>query len=89
VPPTVTLYRQPTCGLCDDAERLLAPIVADLGLRLETRDVLADDALFARYGMAIPVVEVDGVEVARAPIRASTLRDRLLDALSDRARAPR
>ncbi len=88
-PAVVTLYRRPACGLCDEAERLLGPLMAGLGASLRTVDISASADLLDRFGLAIPVVEVDGVEVARAPLRRSALEGALGEALSGRGDAPR
>jgi hypothetical protein len=43
-------------------------------------DVHGDDELLRRYMLEIPVVEVDGVVIAKAPIRRETLEDALAEA---------
>jgi len=61
---TVTLYGRPGCHLCDDARAALERVRATLPFRLEEVDIERDDALMRRYLERIPVVAVDGYEVA-------------------------
>lgn len=76
-PPRLTLYTRAGCGLCEEARVLLERLRAPLGLPLDLVDVDASDSLRARYGEAVPVVALDGVEIARAPIAAAALEARL------------
>ena len=57
----VTLYGKPGCHLCDEARAVLAGLDAEV----EEVDVSADAGLHAEYGERIPVVTVDGREVAQ------------------------
>ena len=50
--PTMTLYGKTDCGLCEDAQQLLAAE----GLQAHQVDVEADDELMAQYGLRIPVL---------------------------------
>lgn len=75
--PRLTLYTRAGCGLCEEARALLERLRAPLGLPLDLVDVDASDSLRARYGEAVPVVALDGVEIARAPIAAAALKARL------------
>jgi glutaredoxin len=70
--PRVVVYTRARCGLCRRAEAL----VAREARRAEVHhvDVDADPALVARYGVRVPVVEVDGVEVAELELAPGTVR---------------
>lgn len=81
--PRLVLYGRPGCHLCEDAERLLAPLAAEFGCAVETIDIDRDAALLARYDQAAPVVALDAVELARAPLRPAELRRRLRAALGE------
>ena len=61
---TVTLYSRPGCHLCEDARAALERVRATVPFRLEEIDIERDDALMRRYLERIPVVAVDGEEVA-------------------------
>ena len=59
----VTLYTRAGCHLCEAAE---ATIRATAGpeVDLVLVDIDADPALYERYTVRVPVVEVEGVEIA-------------------------
>jgi hypothetical protein len=61
----ITLYGTSGCHLCEEAEALLAPLLAQLRCRLSAVDIGADDELLERYGVRIPVLrrDVDGAEL--------------------------
>jgi len=73
----VTLYRAPGCGLCDRAEAILARLARALPIAVSAVDISGDPALEARYFLEIPVIEVGGRVVARAPIAEAALRAEL------------
>ncbi len=75
----VTLYRRQDCGLCDHAAAALSRISHKVPLTVAHVDIDEEEALQARYFLEIPVVLVDGVEVARAPIRERVLEELLRD----------
>lgn len=79
----VTLYRKQGCGLCDQAEAMLARISKQTPLRVTAVDIDRDEDLQRRYFMEIPVVVVAGREVARAPISERALGDVLAEMAAD------
>lgn len=77
--PVVVVYSRATCGLCREAEALVAREAR--GAEVLHVDVDDDPALVERYGIRVPVVTVDGIEVATyapAPgaVRAAVRRAR-------------
>jgi glutaredoxin len=54
------LFTRRGCRLCEEAEDLLAAVGCTPGLV----DVDAEAGLAARYGLRVPVLEIDGVVVA-------------------------
>jgi glutaredoxin len=80
--PVVTLYGRPGCHLCDDARRLLDSLSKRLGFHIAEVNIESDDALLSRYLVEIPVVSLDGRELARAPISAVALEEALSEALA-------
>ena len=70
----VTLYTRVGCHLCEQAERVLADVVAGRA-EIELVDIDADPSLTERYTVRVPVVAVDGVEIAEYE-----LDPRMLDA---------
>jgi len=67
-PLVVTLYGRAGCHLCDEAAGMLARISKRIPLVVTAIDIESDDALLQRYVFEIPVICVDGAEIARAPV---------------------
>ena len=77
----VTLYTREDCGLCEETERLLRRAHKLIHFDLERVYVDNDKELGEIYGDRVPVVTVDGKEVASAPVDEA----RLMAALSQTA----
>lgn len=71
-PVLLRLYTRAGCGLCQRAEHLIAAEAR--GARLELVDIEGDDELVRRYGVRIPVLEIDGVEVAAYELAPGDVR---------------
>jgi predicted thioredoxin/glutaredoxin len=65
----VVLVTRKGCHLCDEALGLLR----QGGVEPELADVDADDELFRLYDWRVPVILVDGVEVAEGKITPQSL----------------
>jgi len=74
---TVVLLGKPDCHLCHVMEDIVAPVLAARGIALDVRDVRADPETLRRYRNDIPVLLVDGVEIARHRITGDELNLRL------------
>ena len=74
---TVTLYTRVGCHLCEEAERVLRAERAAVPFRLDMVDVDRDPELARRYGLRVPVVAVDGVDLFEYEVPADLLRARL------------
>ncbi|MGI5165484.1 glutaredoxin family protein [Spirillospora sp. CA-253888] len=59
---TVTLLGKPGCHLCDDARVIIERVAADLGARVEERDITRSEADTREYWEQIPVTLVNGVQ---------------------------
>ena len=70
----VTLYSKADCGLCRVAEGELRKLRQEFDFNLEVVNIESEDRLFERYWDRVPVVAVDGKEVAGAPIDPRRLR---------------
>jgi hypothetical protein len=73
----VTLYTRVGCHLCEEAERVLRAEQAATPFRLDLVDVDRDPELVRRYGVRVPVVTVDGVELFEYEVPVDLLRARL------------
>lgn len=70
----VTLYTKKECGLCEKAERMLQRIQKTVDFELHLVDIEGEEEVYRRYWARIPVVAVEGKEVAEAPIDEAHLR---------------
>ena len=83
--PRVTLFGRAGCHLCDEARAVIERVAARAPLRLEEIDVDGDPALRAEYDTEVPVIEVNGREVARWRITEAALLSALGAAAKTRA----
>lgn len=58
----LTLIGKPGCHLCDDAQAVIDSVLAEfeVPIAMEKKNILDDDALFARYSEEIPVLLING-----------------------------
>lgn len=68
----VTVYTRAGCHLCERAEVVVRRVARGHDVTLV--DVDADPELAERYTVRVPVVAVDGVEVAEFEVDAAALR---------------
>jgi glutaredoxin len=74
VPFALTLYTRPDCHLCERMKAVVREVGAEFPLALEEVDIDRVPALADRFGRDVPVLMVDGVEVARHRVTADALR---------------
>ena len=75
--PTITLYTKPGCHLCEAVHQVIAMVRRRRGFQLVIRDILEDPHDFERYQHAIPVVLLDGAEIARYRLTTEELETHL------------
>jgi glutaredoxin len=68
----VIVYTRAGCGLCRRAEELVSREARRA--QVQHVDVDTDETLVRRYGVRVPVVAVDGVEVAELEVAPGTVR---------------
>ena len=71
---TVVVYGKPRCPLCDKALAIVRHLQPEFGYRIENQDITRDPALFARYREEIPVVVLEGRELARGRVTIAAVR---------------
>ena len=71
--PRVVVFGRGGCHLCTDAEAIVAAVCDEVGETWAKIAIDEDPALRTAYAELIPVVTVDGVEVARYRIDARVL----------------
>jgi len=70
----VTLYTKADCHLCEEAEEALRRLRKFIQFELNLVYIEYEAALLERFGDRVPVVYVDGREVASTPIDEAALR---------------
>lgn len=76
--PRVVLLGRTGCHLCDEARVVVADVCAALRQGWIEKDVDAHPDLRARYSDTVPVVLVDGVEIAHLRVGPGVLREALV-----------
>jgi len=61
----VILFSKPGCHLCEPVEEVILAVRREREFEFEVRNIEDDPADFEKYKHAIPVVVVDGREIAR------------------------
>lgn len=74
---TVTIYSKPDCHLCDLAKEVVERCRKKVDFALEIIDISQNPELFARYRDDIPVILLDGQEIARHFVRERKLLELL------------
>jgi glutaredoxin len=69
----VTLYTKPGCHLCEAVEQVIRRVAARRTFEFVSQNIESDPASFEKYKHDIPVVTVDGVEIARHRLTAEQL----------------
>lgn len=69
----ITIYSKPGCHLCD----LAKDVVARCRVEFTVVDITGHPDFEARYGHDIPVILLDGVEIARHFVRERNLLELL------------
>ena len=77
VVPRMTIYSKPGCHLCERAKAVLARCQRRINFALEEVDISQNPELLQRYGNDIPVILLDGHEIARHFVRERKLLDLL------------
>lgn len=72
-PPRVLLYSKPGCHLCEDMRDQLEAALRGSAEPVHSVDITGDLDLYMRYRYDIPVLVIDGREVARHRITDEAL----------------
>jgi glutaredoxin len=79
-PLEVILYTRPGCHLCDEAKLQIAPLLAEVGGRLQEINIDADPELRERYNLDVPVIFLEGRKIAKHRVDPAQFRRQLRDA---------
>ncbi|WLD95467.1 glutaredoxin family protein [Alkalihalobacillus sp. AL-G] len=78
---TVQFYTKKNCPLCDNAYQVLEELQEEYNFTIEERDIYSNDKWLEAYGLMIPVVQVNGVDIDYGLIEMDSFRNRLLPKL--------
>ncbi len=73
----LTLLSKPDCALCHEMQKVVEPVLSEYGAELVVRDIGEDPEALARFRFEIPVLLIEGREVARHRLTPGELRERL------------
>lgn len=76
-PSRIVLYTKPGCHLCDDMRDQLDAALRGTATPVQHIDIASDLDVYMRYRHDIPVLLIDGREVARHRITDQALVDAL------------
>lgn len=72
---TLVLYTRSRCSLCDKAKKVILELQEEWDFILEEIDIDTSDELTEKYGIMIPVVEIDGEEIQYGQIDYLTISE--------------
>lgn len=72
--PILTFYTRNGCHLCEQAKTIIDELKRELDFTYEECDIERKDKWTELYGLMIPVVMKDGIEVQYGNIDKETLR---------------
>lgn len=70
----VTLYGKKECCLCDQAIEILKKVDVEVPFDFEKIDISDHPELLEEFGLKIPVIFVDGVQVFKYRVNETRLR---------------
>jgi glutaredoxin len=74
---TVKLYMRQRCHLCEEAKGLLEDLQQRWEFDIVDVDIDQDDRFVEKYGIMIPVIELDGEEVQAGIIHKKSIVEAL------------
>jgi glutaredoxin len=75
--PVLTFYTRNQCPLCEEAKLICKLVQEDIPFVLQEYDIEESDELTERFGLMIPVVEMNGEIIQYGQIDYFTLSKRL------------
>ncbi|MGE7603305.1 glutaredoxin family protein [Peribacillus sp. NPDC097675] len=75
---TLILYSREKCPLCVKAKQILEELKQESELYYKEIDIHSDDVLLEKYGLMIPVIEMNGRIIQYGNVDISTLQSFLV-----------
>lgn len=72
---TLVLYTRSRCPLCDKAKKIVLELQEEWDFIFQEIDIDSSDELTEKYGIMIPVVEIDGEEIQYGQIDHLTISE--------------
>ncbi|AIE61292.1 glutaredoxin family protein [Bacillus methanolicus] len=79
----IIFYTRKKCPLCEKAKQVLQEIKSEYPFTLEEVDIDESDALTEKFGLMIPVVEIDGEVVQYGHVDKIVMIKRLQEKTTD------
>jgi thiol-disulfide isomerase/thioredoxin len=73
----VVFYTKLHCPLCDEAHKLLQELQKEVPFQIQIVNIYEDDALIEKYGLMIPVIQVEGEEIDYGKISIEKIKKAL------------
>lgn len=70
----IVFYTKKDCPLCDEAKMILTLLCEETEESFQEVDIYTDDMLLEKYQLMIPVVTIDGKDVAWGQISLTDLK---------------
>ncbi|KIY23751.1 glutaredoxin family protein [Mesobacillus subterraneus] len=71
----VKLYSRPRCHLCENAHQILEELQQNWNFTIEEINIDDDSELVEKYGITIPVIELDGEELQNGIINKKFINE--------------
>jgi glutaredoxin len=75
--PSLTFYTRKKCPLCEKAKAVIEEIEKEFDFYFVEKDIDESDELTEKYGIMIPVVEIDGEEIEFGHVNKNVISKRL------------
>ena len=76
--PILSLYTRNRCPLCDKAKKIIIELAEEWDFQYVEYDIAESDDLTEKYGLMIPVVDIDGEEIQYGQIDKRTIMQGLM-----------
>jgi glutaredoxin len=76
---TIIFYTKENCPLCDKAKYIIEELAKEFPFKIEEKDIYKDDQLLELYQVMIPVLTLNGEQIAYGIIEREQVRQYLIE----------
>jgi hypothetical protein len=76
-PRDITLYSRTGCHLCEEAKKVIAPMLSEFGASLREVNIEEDAVLEERYGWDLPIIFIGARKAAKHRVDPAQFRRQL------------